>query len=99
MLRESKNNSCLNPLCLQTECCLLEANNTIQLYRQQIDELYLQLLDKEGLLTEYREKYEVTKKKLLKFSSKETKNQETQSYFEKKDSYRESNNGLMFTQN
>jgi hypothetical protein len=33
IVRESKNNSCLNQGCLQTECCLLEANRTIQALR------------------------------------------------------------------
>ena len=58
MLRESKHNSCLNHLCLQTECCLLDANGTIQMLRQQVDDLYLQLLDKEGMLTEFKERYD-----------------------------------------
>lgn len=58
MIRKSKQNSCLNHMCLQTECCLLDANGTIQMLRQQVDDLYLQLLDKEGMLTESKEKYE-----------------------------------------
>jgi hypothetical protein len=52
IVRETKQNSCLNQACLQTECCLLEANRTIQKLRIDMDEIYLQLLDKEGMYME-----------------------------------------------
>ena len=48
MLREKEQNTCLNQKCLSSECQLMEARNTILSLFQQVDELYLQLLDKEG---------------------------------------------------
>lgn len=78
MLRESKNNQCLNPPCLQTECCLSEANNKIALLRQQIDEIYLQLLDKEGQLLEAQERNKDLERKLELLIPPEKQTMETQ---------------------
>eukprot|EP00347_Sterkiella_histriomuscorum_P006652 403351950 len=82
ILRESKQNSCLNQGCLQTECCLLEANRTIQSLRQQIDDIYLMLLDKEGMLIEKDQVLDQMKEKLKKYDvTKEEKDVQTSEDF------------------